>query len=1097
MKKLLLTSVVLIQCFIGQTQEKLSYTSNQTLNDKVYELSQAEKFDSVLKELEKINPNDSIYDSKLVSKSFYLMKLNKHSEALKVLNEGLETGNIENRKSFYINKYICLQNLEDNESALKTLNKAIEEFPMNANLTLRKGTFYEGQKDYDNAMKYYEEALKKAPFDENVHLKIGNLFLTQHLTSQALMCFDMYLLLNPDGDSSFSVLNSLNNILSKDNDLKKIKGLKLSKGEADFEELDLILDSRISLSKKYKISNEINIAYAKQNHVLFQKLEELEEGKGLWSERYIPFYKWVFENNHFDNFIYTTAYSIENKKYKKVVDKNIKKIEAFLPLAYDKWEEIMRENIWTIDGKNVTLSANFLDRKVEGIGEATDGKFNGIWRFYKSSGRLNSVGRFNEEEKRVGEWKWYYDNGNVQELANYENGLLEGQYVGYYKNKTVNYQANYVAGKLEGPYQYYNNRGAMTQNKNFKEGVLNGRYESFHKAGESSKKYDLNFSKGEQDGVFTEKSIEGVEIFHVNKTNGKKQGIETNRYASGTLSSTFCYVNGDAQGEAKIYYKNGKIKSEGLAAEGSNTGEWKSYFSNGKLHEKYTYKKGEYDGAYFEYAPDGKIYNEFIYRKGELIGYKFYDKTGEIIKEAKKKGGEFFYEGHSINGSIKTEGLYDVKGGKEGVWKFYSGNGILETIGNYKEGNLSGENTNYHGNGKVRSKELYVNDTLQGYVEKYFEDGQMKSQGYAVAGAYDKEWRTYYKNGGLNAVNFYHKGDYHGTQKYYSVEGKLIQVLKYEFGDLLLEENYGKNENILCSIDYQNLKRVQKVKLLHENGKTNKDFSFLNGALHGAYKAYDYYGNILTKGNYLNGEPTGTWEWFFDNGEKLSEYTLVNGVRHGVYKRYYKTGALEEWIEYNLGDRVTYTNYAEDGKTIVAKSTYLEEGLDGKRYSYSNEGKLQLIRIYELGRLIGYSYLDKKGAEIPMIPIVNETAKIVAYFDNGKKSRELEYVNGNLENDYLQYFYSGKLHHKKYFKLNNFYGKAIEYFSNGNVKTETDYHNDDFHGKRKSFYANGKLKEEITYKNDQRSGKATYYNEKGKLLKTEFYFNGNVYDVEE
>jgi antitoxin component YwqK of YwqJK toxin-antitoxin module len=229
----------------------------------------------------------------------------------------------------------------------------------------------------------------------------------------------------------------------------------------------------------------------------------------------------------------------------------------------------------------------------------------------------------------------------------------------------------------------------------------------------------------------------------------------------------------------------------------------------------------------------------------------------------------------------------------------------------------------------------------------------------------------------------------------------------------------------------------------------------------------------------------------------LSETNYVNGVRHAEYKRYYESGALSEKITYNLGDRVAYEDYTEDGKTLKGKISYFEEGIDGKRYSYSNEGKLQMIRIYEMGRLIGYSYLDKNKKEIPMIPLVNETGKIVAYFDNGKKSRELEYVNGQLENDYLQYYYSGKLHHKKHFKGNNFYGKSEEFFSNGKLKKETNFHNDDYHGDRKEYYSNGQLKEVKRYVNDEKSGEAKYFDENGELLRTEYYFNDKIYKVEE
>ena len=72
-------------------------------------------------------------------------------------------------------------------------------------------------------------------------------------------------------------------------------------------------------------------------------------------------------------------------------------------------------------------------------------------------------------------------------------------------------------------------------------------------------------------------------------------------------------------------------------------------------------------------------------------------------------------------------------------------------------------------------------------------------------------------------------------------------------------------------------------------------------------------------------------------------------------------------------------------------------------------GKLQLIRFYNHGEIIGYSYLDKNGTEIAMIPLVNESGEIKAFFDNGKVSKTQEFKYGKLINNFKSYTYDGTL----------------------------------------------------------------------------------------
>ena len=51
-----------------------------------------------------------------------------------------------------------------------------------------------------------------------------------------------------------------------------------------------------------------------------------------------------------------------------------------------------------------------------------------------------------------------------------------------------------------------------------------------------------------------------------------------------------------------------------------------------------------------------------------------------VIKEGKKKDGEFEFEGYNPNGSIKSKGTYDSSGGRKGLWSFYSEYGVCKNV---------------------------------------------------------------------------------------------------------------------------------------------------------------------------------------------------------------------------------------------------------------------------------------------------------------------------------------------------------------------------------------------------------------------------------
>ncbi len=1092
MKKIPLLIFVFVNsiCF---SQEKIDYLNFDSIVSNYRKYSETKEFDKLLNVLDRVSTNDSLYIPLLVTKTHTLIQLERYQDAIKLTEEGLKSPNLNDRVSFYQNKLIAQWRLKEHQNALNTIKEALKEFPMNDDLYYNKGLIYYDLGNYELALNAFKFVLFLNPNRAEVHVKIGDICFKNHLTTQALMCYNLYLLLNPDGNNSFKVLNSVNNLFSNKNTNEKKEDFVISEDDEAFEEMDLILNSRITLSSDYKIDNEINIGFVKQNHALFQKLNTIYGSGGFWDSRYLKLHKWISDNNYFDDFIYTMTYSIENPDLKKIVDRKVDNITSFLTLFKDQWPKIMENNDMIFNNKKQNVSNYFEDGIFQGLGTKLNGVFNGYWEFFNEDGKLKSKGYFDESGDKTGEWIWYHTNGKIKEIANYLKGNLEGENIGYFENGNLNYKVFYSNDKLSGNYKLYSEYGGLIQNKYFNNGELSGKFNSYYTVGEVAKEFEIMYNNGDPEGLVLQYYPSGLKQFEIEYKNGVREGIEKNFYANEELDSENQHINGVLNGIYKSYYKNGTLFEEGQRLDGLNTGNWNVYYPSGTLKNKYTFNKGELVDSYLEYSPAGKLFSDFTYRNNELIAYKFFNEKGDIIKEARKKGGEFLFEGYTPEGNKTSEGLYNIKGGKEGDWKFYSNNGVLISNGFYNNNLAQGEYKTYHNNGIIESISNYKNDSLSGYYVSYFDNDKMKSQGWHENGLAQKKWKNYYKNGTLKSENFYHNGNLHGKQINYAVDGQIFSQENYKFGRLLSEADYDSNGKVLNEINFSETGNEKSIILHHSNKNIKSQTSYKNGLKHGAYFEFDVNGYKRVEGNFINGEASGKWIWYRSDGKISSETTFVQGLFHNKYIRYYENGNIEDSYVYILGDRFGQSiSYAEDGKTITRLTNYLNDKSHGKKIFYDDEGRLQIIRFYEFDKLIGYSYLNKEGDEIPMIEINNETGKFVSYYNNGNISRAFEIKNGKFINEYKVYYYNGNIKNEHSNNNAGYHGKKIDYYKNGELKEEVIYVDNDKNGLEIKYFENGKTKEEINYVNDEKSGVAKYYNNVGKLIKVDNYFNGFI-----
>lgn len=1095
MKKILFPLIYLFSLSVF-TQEKLPFIDIEEIQQQAYAGTQEGDFKKTVELLEKIPANDSVYCSSLVSRTYYLLQLEKYDEVISLSNEGLNGDCEESDLYFYINRGVAYESMEQYDLAIQTFDQGLKKYPKYAQLWFNKGVVLEKKGELNKAITHYQQSILLNPRYARPHLRLANICYNQNKLAQAMMAFNMYLLLEPEGSSTLAVLSSLNEKVSVKNPNTPDPDLQISEDEDSFEMIDLILDNRIALNSGYETGNKIKVPVINQNHALLDQLKSYEGENGFWAATYVPFYQWVEANGHFNSFAYTLLYSTTNPDYQKIINSERENLISFVDQAYPKWMEIISTGDFRIVEEEQGMYYNYSGNYLEAVGKLDNNTVTGSWTFYNSNGSFSGTGHFDQEGKRDGNWIWYYTDGTVKETAVFKNGRLEGENKFNFPNGNPKYIAQFKNDELEGQYLLYNEQGAMLQKKHFKAGKLDGIYNGYFAVGEEIPEFYVEYKDGELNGVVREYYSNGAVYMEYMATNGSKVGTEKSYYPNGVLYTEINYTNGELQGPYKKYHDNGQLRETGTYVDNELEGSVKLFYPDGTLEEDLTYVKGKIQGPYKTYARDGKLHLEYEYNKGEIIAYKFYDKAGNIISEGRKRRGEFDFKGFNPYGQNSSEGRYNVSGGKTGNWKYYTKNGVLLTSANYNEDVLDGEYVDYYPNGDKKTLIHYNNGVLEGYYADYHPNGKIATQGWYKNDTRRGEWQTYHIDGTPESVLYYHKNQIHGLQQYLSRSGKLYIRTMYKFGEPQYQEHFDINGNMYCKEDY--IPRTTKyiVSNTYVNGTPNIETTYVNGVRHGPYVHYTFNGKKRLSGNYLNGKKHGNWTWYFENGEPETISNYILDELDGEYISYYENGRPEFKYQYNLGKKTgTWYTYYDNGSTNTV-TTYLDDETHGRKEFYCPEGNLQLVRLYEHGRLMGYTYLGTDQAEVTPIPLENETGIITAYYPNGKIAREMEYKNGQRVNSYKAYYISGQLENEIHYIDGYYDGTLKEYYPNGNVKVEMPYVYDKLHGTVKKYYENGTLKEEITYLNHSKEGDARYYNENGERIKTEKYFEGEIYEID-
>lgn len=445
--------------------------------------------------------------------------------------------------------------------------------------------------------------------------------------------------------------------------------------------------------------------------------------------------------------------------------------------------------------------------------------------------------------------------------------------------------------------------------------------------------------------------------------NGKPDGFWITYYPTGIiksmgnrrnhlLDSTWVFFNEAGDTLQKINYVMGK--KNGYAYE-YNTGKTDDPMKRGTIVSKELYVNDLKEGISYYYYPDGKIREKVNYLGNKRNGLTYeYDRVGTIITLLTYKNG-MIIERERINRK-------DNNGLKQGIWRVYADNGLLQKEESFKDDVLHGSYKEYDTKGNITMIMQYVQGNI--YEEK-------------EADSLDIEIRNEYDNQG----NLIFSGSYKdnipvGIHRMYDPDGKVTNAFIYDQNGNKSGEGIITNEG----------KKEGLWKYFNSDGSIRATGRYANNLATGKWQYYYEKGTKEQEGSFENGKPVGLWQWFYSDGSIKREEEFYAGKPEGLYMEYDTLGNVivngkyfdgqkeEEWF-YTIGD------YTEKGK-------YVADLKDGKWQAFYSDGKLK----YEGNFIQG-----------------NPDGEHRFYYPNGQLKEVQYYIMGISEKNWRKYDENGQL----------------------------------------------------------------------------------------
>ena len=365
--------------------------------------------------------------------------------------------------------------------------------------------------------------------------------------------------------------------------------------------------------------------------------------------------------------------------------------------------------------------------------------------------------------RKEGNSYYYYPTGELQMVVFYKNGKKQGISREYTRDSTlitvVEYKDNYVIdrervnrvdeeGRKQGTHREYYENGNMKREENYLDGELHGYVREFSGRGELV--LAMRYERGKIVEEIDEDLRELIEMKNTFDENGRlvfnggyRDGVPIgiHRFYDTTVTVINAYLykkkkkklaegiiteQGERVGEWTEFYASGEVRAKGVYQNNQKSGTWTYYFKEGGIEQRGRFQRGRFQGTWTWYYPNGNIWREENYFNGMEDGiFVEYDGEGNILTRGEyisgERDGEWIYQ----VGDHEERGSY-VVGLREGEWKYYYKDGTLKYEGEYTQGNPDKRHKYYYPSGVLKEEQYYDMGIREKNWKKYDEDGNLE-----------------------------------------------------------------------------------------------------------------------------------------------------------------------------------------------------------------------------------------------------------------------------------------------------------------------------------------------------------------------------------
>lgn len=710
----------------------------------------------------------------------------------------------------------------------------------------------------------------------------------------------------------------------------------------------------------------------------------------------------------------------------------------------------------------------------------------GVAVFVTPNGQVERVASY---DKGIldGQMRVFYANGKEQGICSFKQGVRHGYVATYYENGNKQEEATFADGQIVGDLVRYNENGNRIALIPHKEGAAHGQAMEWYESGALRSLRNYNAGQLHSSGQTTAAVIYGdggKEIIEVQDfQNGVPVGMHIQYHPNGKESYRVNYKDGKKQGKECFFSSSGEILGEGEYRDGQPIGKiWRKH-ANGKMAYTALYnKESVLEGPATEFFESGQKYKEYYLVGDKLDGdYKEWSDNGQLVVSYHYKEGVFDgdqMEFHT-NGKMKLRMAY-IKGKRHGRYEEWYANGQIANVIDFIDGVRTGICSAFYPSGKAKLEEHYVEDKLE------------------------KDRREWYENGKLKASGQFHEDKKQGIHREWNETGDLVLEVNFDndLPDGVFKKWYGKDRPQQI-IGYSQGKKNGKLQEFYENGRLKGQASYKMDQLDGDIRSWFEDGTPFVEKKYVNGISVGEQKEYYPADQEGKQvlarhfFNDENGQMHGEQKTYHANGAPQTFAFYDHGVLEGKKTVWNDEGVLIEEAVYSQGKINGRHFQHLDDGR-EVIYHYANNRLEGVHeiyYPQAEGQEKVLAVSANYVEGVLEgefqeYDQQGNKTAGTPFVNGKKQGTARVWDAKGNVQLSIDFVDDKRHGKFFQYFPNGHIFREIAFKNDQPHGEEKVFFENGQQASYVPYVEGKIHGVAQDWNPEGVLVFEGEYRNG-------